>query len=82
MKDDGLFQDKQKQNRIEDFTEVGDLMDHLREESEEGQKQRKRIKDYIEVEHINEHMKDRSNEEELNQQMTERPPRKVYGLKS
>ena len=32
----GFFQDKQKPNRIKDFIEVDDLMDHLNEESKEG----------------------------------------------
>ena len=31
LKDDGFLQDKQKQNRVKDFIEVDDLMDHLNE---------------------------------------------------
>ena len=45
LKDDHFFQDKQKQNRVNDFIEVDDLMDHLNEESKEGQRQRIIIKD-------------------------------------
>ena len=33
LKDDGFFQDKQKQNRVKNFIEVDDLMGHLNEES-------------------------------------------------
>ena len=36
----------------------------------------------MEVEDMKEHMKNRSIDEELNQQMTERPPRKEYSLRS
>ena len=76
MKDDDFFQDKQKRNRVKDFIEVDDLMDHLNEESKEGQRQRRRTKNCIEVKDLKEHMKDRPIDEELNQQMTEHPPRK------
>ena len=55
-------------------------MDHLNEESKEGQ--RRRIKDNIEVKDLKEHVKDRPRDEELNQQMTELPPRKEYSLVS
>ena len=57
-------------------------MDHLNEESKEGQRQRRRIKDYIEVKDLKEHMKYRTRDEELNQQMTEHSPRKDYSLRS
>ena len=76
LKDDGFFQDKQKQNRVKDFIEVDDLMDHLNEESKEGQRQRRRTKNCIEVKDLKEHVKDRPIDEELNQQMTEHPSRK------
>ena len=66
MKDYGFLQDKQKQNRVKDFIEVDDLMDHLDEEPKEGKRQRRRIKDYIEVKGLKEHVKDRSRHEELN----------------
>ena len=82
LKDDGFFQDKQKQNRVKDFIEVDDLMDHLNEESKEGQKQRRIIKNYIEVKDLKKHVKDRPGDEKLNQQMTENPPRKKYSLRS
>ena len=82
LKDNGFFRDKQKQNRVKDFIEVDDLMDHLNEESKEGQRQRRRIKNYIEVKDLKEHRKDRSRDEELNQQMTEHLPRKEYSLRS
>ena len=82
LKDDGFFQDKQKQNRVKDFIEVDDLMDHLNEELKEEQRQRRIIKDYIEVEDLKKHVKDRPREEELNQQMEEHPPMKKYGLRS
>ena len=36
LKDYGFLQDKQKQNRVKDFKEVDDLMDHLKEEPKEG----------------------------------------------
>ena len=72
---------KQKQNRVKDFTEVDDLMDHLNKESKERLRQRRRIMD-IEVKDLNEHVKDRPRDEELNQQMTEQPPRKEYSLRS
>ena len=74
-KDNGFFRDKQKQNRVKDFIEVDDLMDHLNEEFKEGQRQRRRIKNYIEVKDLKEHGKDRPRDEELNQQMTEHLPR-------
>ena len=38
LKDDGFFQDKQKQNRVQDFIYVDDLMDHLSEEFKKGQR--------------------------------------------
>ena len=82
LKDDGFFQDKQKQNRVKDFIEVDDLMDHLNEKSKEGQRQRRIIKDYIEVGDLKEHVKDRPRDEELNQQMTEHTPRKEHSLRS
>ena len=82
LKDDGFLQDKQKQNRVKDFIEVGDLMDHLNEEPKERQKQRRRIKNYIEVKDLKEHVKDRPRDEELNKQMTEHLPRKEYSLRS
>ena len=66
LKDYGFLQDKQKQNRVKDFKEVDDLMDHLKEEPKEGEKQRRRIKIYIEVKELKEHMKDKSRDEELN----------------
>ena len=81
MKNDAFFQNKQKQNRVKDFTEVDDLMDHLNKESKERLRQRRRIMD-IEVKDLNEHVKDRPRDEELNQQMTEQPPRKEYSLRS
>ena len=34
-------------------------MDHLNEDSKEGQRQRRIIKDYVEVEDLKEHMKSR-----------------------
>ena len=46
LKNDGFFQNKQKQNRVKDFIEVDDLMDHLNEECKEGQRQRRIIKNY------------------------------------
>ena len=82
LKNDGFFQDKQKQNRVKDFIEVDDLMDHLNEECKEGQRQRRIIKNYTEVKDLKEHVKDRPRDEEVNQQMTEHPPRKEYSLKS
>ena len=56
LKDYGFLQDKQKQNRVKDFKEVDDLMDHLKEEPKEGKKQRRRIKVYIEVKELKEHV--------------------------
>ena len=82
LKDDGFSQDKQKQNRVKDFIEVDDLMDHLNEESKKRQRQRRRIKNYIEVKDLKGHVKDRPRDAELNQQMTEHPPRKEYSLRS
>ena len=38
LKDDGFLQDKQKQNRVQDFIYVDNLMDHLSEEFEKGQR--------------------------------------------
>ena len=35
MKNDGLFQDKQKQNRVKGFIEVNDLMDQVNKDSKE-----------------------------------------------
>ena len=57
LKDDGFFQDKQKQNRVKDFMEIDDLKDNLNEKSKEGQRQRRRNKDYNEVEDLKEHVK-------------------------
>ena len=37
LKDDGFLQDKQKQNRVQDFIYVDNLMDHLSEEFNKGQ---------------------------------------------
>ena len=82
MKDDGFFQDKQKQNRVKDFIEADDLIDHLNEESKKGQRQRRIIKNYIEVKDLKGHVKDKPRDAELNQQMTEHPPRKEYSLRS
>ena len=38
LKDDGFLQDKQKQNRVQDFIYVDNLMDHLSEEFKKGQR--------------------------------------------
>ena len=54
-------------------------MGRLNKESKERQRQRKRIK---EVEDLKEHAKSRPRNEELNQQMTDYPPRKEYSLRS
>ena len=35
MKNDSLFQDKQKQNRVKGFIEVNDLMDQVNKDSKE-----------------------------------------------
>ena len=82
LKDYGFLQDNKKQNRVKDFIEVDDLMDHLNEEFKEGQKQRRIVKDYIELKNLKEHMKGRPRDEELNEQMTEHPPRKEYSLRT
>ena len=74
LKDYGFLQDNKKQNRVKDFIEVDDLMDHLNEEFKEGQKQRRIVKDYIELKNLKEHLKGRPRDEELNEQMTEHPP--------
>ena len=64
------------------FFQVDNLMNHLNEESKDGQRHRRRIKNYTEVKDLKEHVKDRPRDEEPNQQMAEHPLRKEYSLRS
>ena len=76
-----IVSSKINKSKIESI-EVDDLIDHLNEESKKGQRQRRRIKNYNEVKDLKVHVKDKPRDAELNQQMTEHPPRKEYSLRS
>lgn len=57
-------------------------MDHLNEDSKEGQRQRRIIKDYVEVEDLKEHMKSRWRAESANDRTSSKERVKEYSLRS